>query len=78
MDLTDTWLFVATFFQANVGSRTSYESPTRSTKVKIKRDITVESLHLEPLCNEVITFHLFFFNLFFYSFCWINLIKMQD
>lgn len=53
MDVRVTWLIVAPFFQASAGSRPSYETPQRITKVKNIREISVESLNLEPLCDEV-------------------------
>ncbi|KAF3450216.1 hypothetical protein FNV43_RR06296 [Rhamnella rubrinervis] len=39
---------------ATAGSTPSYETPNHIDKVKIKREITVESLNLEPLCDELV------------------------
>lgn len=54
LDVRVTWLIVAVFFQASAGSRPSYETLHSITKVKNIREISVESLNLEPLCDEVL------------------------
>lgn len=44
------------WFQPFAGSSSTYESSIQDSKVKQRREITVESLKLEPLCSEVVRF----------------------
>ncbi|KAL5537802.1 hypothetical protein UlMin_046130 [Ulmus minor] len=42
--------------RAFADSRSSYETSRKITKTKIKRQITVEGLELEPLCDELVAY----------------------
>ncbi|PON38454.1 Twinkle-like protein [Parasponia andersonii] len=42
--------------RAFAGSRSSYETSSKTRGVKIKREITVEELGLEPPCNELVSY----------------------
>lgn len=48
------WMTVAGLLQAFAGTRSSYETSNKSARVKQIREISVESLGLEPPCNEVV------------------------
>ncbi|XVF23032.1 hypothetical protein REPUB_Repub13aG0003300 [Reevesia pubescens] len=44
------------YTKAFADGKSSFESFSRVNKVKVKRQITVESLQLEPLCNQLIAY----------------------
>lgn len=44
------------WLQAAAKPRSSYATSNQTSKVKSIREITEESLELEPLCNEVVMF----------------------
>lgn len=53
MDKRVTWATGTLSLQAFAGRRSSYTASKNSTTDKTIREITVESLGLEPLCEEV-------------------------
>lgn len=64
IDARVTWATGTLFLQAFAGSKSSYKKSKNSTTDKTKREIAVESLGLEPLCEEVKTYYFLKFDCF--------------